>query len=179
MQDRQLLLDEFRGWVATQPALARCRLDDSFLLRFLRAQKFNVRLAGAVLAKYFQLRCDAPHWFRNLDPSWPSIYELVRVKRETIPNTEFLTIVPLQTGQGFVFVLPERDPEGRRVIFNNVASFDPSRFNNGDVMRTFMATLETLLDDEENQIRGITYIIHCKGFLSRHLRFDIPIYLCS
>jgi hypothetical protein len=57
-----------------------------------------------------------------------------------------------QVDLGYVFVLPERDSEGRRVIFNYAHVLDPARHTSTDMMKVFMATFETLLADPENQV---------------------------
>ena len=62
-----------------------------------------------------------------------------------------------------MFVLPGRDRSGRRVVVNYPDAYDIELFTNNDIMKIFMATLEYLLQDEENQIRGFTYIFYCKG----------------
>ena len=36
------------------------------------------------------------------------------------------------------------------------------------MMRATFASLETLIEDEETQIRGVTYIFYCKGALVRY-----------
>jgi hypothetical protein len=43
--------------------------NDFFLLRFLRAQKFDLQKATKMLEKYLILRADNPDWFLNLDPA--------------------------------------------------------------------------------------------------------------
>ena len=40
---------------------------------------------------------------------------------------------------------------------------DLEKHTNSDVMRLFMAVYESLVRDEENQIRGFTYIFYCDG----------------
>jgi len=61
-------------------------------------QKFRVDKSCAVLEKYTLMREEYPCYFRNLDISRPELEELVL--------------------SGFMFVLPERDSFGRRVIFH-------------------------------------------------------------
>ena len=48
---------------------------------------------------------------------------------------------------GYIFVLPDRDAHGRRVIFSKASAFDPSRFTTSDMMRAHILTFETLLTD--------------------------------
>ena len=71
--------------------------------------------------------------------------------------------ISFQCKLGFSFVLPERDSQQRRVLFCHGRSIDLSRHTNSDVMRVMMSHIETLMEDEENQIRGITYLFYLKG----------------
>ena len=54
--------------------------------------------------------------------------------------------------RGYIYVLPDRDRHGRRVIFSQAAAFDPSKYSTSDMMRAHVMTFETLLSDEENQV---------------------------
>lgn len=58
-----------------------------------------------------------------------------------------------------VFALPERDKLGRRVIFYRPHVYDPSKNINHDIVRYSGIVFETLLEDEENQIRGVVHVV--------------------
>lgn len=75
------------------PNLGTC-LDDAFLLRFLRARKFDYDRALQLLVNYHCCRRSWPEVFTNLRPS---------------------AIKPVLES-GFVTVLPHLDPEGRHVV---------------------------------------------------------------
>ena len=78
---------------------------DKFLLRFLRAQKFHVGRAEAMMEKYLKLRRQKPQWFQtNLDSN---VLELLK--------------------KGFVTVLPDTDEEDRICIYHQPSVADPSR----------------------------------------------------
>ena len=68
-----------------------------------------------------------------------------------------------QVDSGFCVVLPGRDSSGRRVILNLTTSLNLDVHTNNDVMKVFVTTLEALMDDQENQIRGVSYLFNCKG----------------
>ena len=76
--------------------------------------------------------------------------------------------------KGYIFVLPERDQHGRRVIFSQAAAFDSSKYTVSDLMRTHVMTFETLLNDEENQVRGFTYIFDEKDVSWSHISIWTP-----
>jgi len=150
-------LNEMKRWLQVQPHILNCRTDANFLLRFLRMQKFRVDKSCAVLEKYIFMREEHPMYFRNLDISRPILQELVL--------------------SGFMFVLPERDSFGRRVIFHIPRYLDPSRHSMEDVFKVIVITLETLLEDEENQIRGLACIVDASGLSLSHMTFWNPIEL--
>lgn len=76
-----------------QPNL-RTRLDDTFLLRFLRARKFDYDRALQLLLNYHSGRKAWPEVFQDLKPS-------------TVKHVLDL---------GFLTVLPQPDPNGRYIL---------------------------------------------------------------
>lgn len=75
------------------PTLGTC-LDDAFLLRFLRARKFDYDRALQLLVNYHSCRRSWPEVFNNLKPS----------------------AIKAVLASGFVTVLPHLDTEGRHVV---------------------------------------------------------------
>lgn len=138
---RKKALKELREWILSEGSRfdSLKNVPDTFLLRFLRMQKMDVKKAGDVLENYIRFRSNTPEWFEKLDIQEERISELIR--------------------SGYLFVLPQRDASGRRVIFSRAASLDASKFTAADVMRVHLLTFEGLLIDEECQINGVTYIM--------------------
>ena len=151
---RKHCLRELRGWVRQQRHLAHCRTDAPFLLRFLRFQKFDLGDAAAVVDKYVQMRTAHPEWFSGLDVRDPRMRDLVT--------------------SGYLFVLPGRDAAGRRVVFSRAADMDPSRFTAADLMRAHILAYETLLCDEENQVKGLTYVFDERDLNWSHVSIWSP-----
>jgi len=151
---RKKALAEVRKWIKSQPHFKRARLDANFILRFLRMQKFEIKQSCEILDKYMTMRCQYPSWFQNLDCQDPALEDLISL--------------------GYIFVLPQRDQHGRRVIFSRAAAFDPSKYNTSDMMRAHVMTFETLLNDEENQVRGFTYVFDEKAVSWSHLSIWTP-----
>lgn len=83
---RDMILKEHSG--------LRTRLDDAFLLRFLRARKFDYDRALQLLLNYHSSRRTWPEVFQDLKPS-------------TVKHVLEL---------GFLTVLPRPDPHGRYVL---------------------------------------------------------------
>lgn len=70
----------------------------------------------------------------------------------------------------YLVQLPERDSEGRRVIFSVAAKFDPYKYTSAQMARVHSIVVESLMDDEENQITGTaTDTSHFKS--TRRVRF--------
>lgn len=140
---RRKALSEVRQWMKSQPHFKKVRLDSNFILRFLRMQKFEVKESCEILDKYLTMRWQHPTWFQNLDCRDPKLAEL--------------------TEMGYLIALPDRDKHGRRVIYSKAGAFDATRFTTSDMMRAHIMTFETLLNDEENQVRGFTYVLDEKA----------------
>lgn len=87
---------------------------------------------------YAKMRTQHPSWFHNLNVRDSKVGELIRL--------------------GYIFALPMRDAKGRRVVFSRAAAMDASKFTAIDVMRAHFLTFETMLEDEEVQINGLTYV---------------------
>lgn len=148
-QGREQALAEMRAWIHRNRHILVCREDANFLLRFLRMKKFRMPEAQAVLMKYLNMRQKEPHYFHRLDIHDPAINDLVT--------------------RGYMFVLPERDSCGRRVVVSRGSRVDPSRHTPEQVIRTNLMTFETLLEDEETQVRGFTYLYDQKSIGFSHV----------
>ena len=118
--------------------------DKKFLLRFLRVRNYNVEEAREVMRKYFKVREMYPYCYKSLDVMDPTVYDLM--------------------SRGYIFPLYEKDQLGRTVIFVRGAVFKQKYGHQPtDLFRSIIMTLETLLDDEENQKKGFVYIFDQEG----------------
>lgn len=151
---RKKCLRELRQWLKGQKHLESVRTDNSFLLRFLRFKKFDVDTTKSVIDKYVHMRTHHPEWFHGLDIQDPKMRELM--------------------SSGYLFVLPQRDGNGRRVIFSRASAVDAGRFTACDIMRAHILVYETLLTDEENQIKGLTYVFDEREINFSHLAIWSP-----
>ncbi|XP_013775368.1 clavesin-1-like isoform X2 [Limulus polyphemus] len=150
-EDEQMLEEmviKLRDWAGAQPHLVNPRLDDRFLLRFLRHRKFNFNDSQLLLEKYMKARTKFPHCFQLLDIETPGVLDLL--------------------SNGYVFPLPETDHHGRVVIFGIAGIMDPKRHKPSDSFRAYMSTFEVLLDDENAQKQGFSYIFDQTEFRVSH-----------
>ncbi|XP_071443933.1 retinaldehyde-binding protein 1-like [Hetaerina americana] len=151
---REQALELMKEWLQKSQDIKNGRLDDTFILRFLRVKKFSVPLAQQTMLKYLHFRNVFSHYCRQLDYLEPSVYELLK--------------------SGYLFALPQRDKLGRRVIFANAGKLDPYKYNNSDMTKAHLVTYETLLEDEENQVLGFTHVADLKGVSAAQMTLWSP-----
>ncbi|XP_006000548.1 alpha-tocopherol transfer protein-like [Latimeria chalumnae] len=119
----------------------RTRLDDGFLLRFLRARKFDYDRALQLLVNYHTSQKSWPEVFQNLKPS--AIKHVLDI--------------------GFLTVLPEPDPNGRYIICIRPGKWKPTEFPITENIRALYLTLEQLIQSEETQVNGIVILADYGG----------------
>ncbi|XP_019876611.1 alpha-tocopherol transfer protein-like [Aethina tumida] len=136
-------LASMREWIIQNPRIRNCRMDARFLLRFLRFKKYSVTQAQEALERYLLLRQTFGVAFNCLDITIPMMEEL--------------------TNLGYLFACPKRDSLGRRVVIARPGVFDLNKFTNGDMCRIHGIVYETLMEDEENQVRGFVHFADGQG----------------
>ncbi|XP_033191707.1 clavesin-2 [Bombus vancouverensis nearcticus] len=146
---REETLKQFRDWIQKHPNIKRCRTDAAFLLRFLRTKKFSVPMAEEMLERYLTIRQLYPNWFQNLDVEDKDIEAIIDA--------------------GYLIPLMQRDRHGRRVILSCAGRFDPYKYTSAQMARAHSLVVESLMDDEENQVRGYTHINDESGLTMGHL----------
>ncbi|XP_074101077.1 clavesin-1-like [Cotesia typhae] len=146
---RSQALEQFRAWILKHPSIKRCRTDPEFLLRFLRTNKFSLPMAEDMLKYYLQSRQLSSDWFQNLDIDDPAIKAII--------------------DGGYMLPLLERDQYGRQVIMSSIGRFDAHKYTGSQLMRSQTLAFEAVIDDEENQVRGYTYVYDFSGMTMNHL----------
>ncbi|GFO44906.1 alpha-tocopherol transfer protein-like, partial [Plakobranchus ocellatus] len=122
------------------------RLDVSFLLKFLRARKFDQQRTFELVKNYYQVRVDESEMFDDLRPS--------RVKH----------IIDA----GVVEVLSGRDVNGCAVVVLRPGRWDPDRYPITDIPKTVYLVLMFLLEDETTQVHGVRFINNMIGLTMKH-----------
>ena len=151
---RRQSLESMRNWIMKNPRIKNCRLDSKFLLRFLRFTKFHVVQAEEVLERYLLLRQTYSTGFQEADYKNPRIEGLI--------------------DEGLVLISPKLDKLGRKVVLGRIAPFDPYKFTNVDILRLGAIFHETLMEDEESQVRGFVYVGDGKGVGFPYLTLFTP-----
>ncbi|GIY47577.1 alpha-tocopherol transfer protein-like [Caerostris extrusa] len=128
------------------------RSDDAFLLRFLRARKFDYTRSFNLLQNYYMMRVKNANIFKDFTPS-------------SLKHVHQLNL------QGF---LPYRDPEGRSIFVFRGGMWDPSLCSADDLFRANVICLEKQIDDPLTQINGVVAILDMKMLGFHHIRHFSP-----
>lgn len=152
-ENSQLEMQTLNNLVINDPNL-RVPNTDEFLLRFLRARKFDSKKAFQMLQRYYLMKLKCPELFSCPMPS------------------ECSKIFDLQAQN----MLLQRDQWGRRVYVLRVDNFDASKISVDDIFRTNILALEQIVREPETQIAGIVVILDMSGLSLQHAKFFTPYY---
>ncbi|XP_070509132.1 clavesin-1-like [Chironomus tepperi] len=153
---RDKCLTEFREWIWNNPRIEKCRMDSKFLLRFLRINRFSMQHAKECFERYLILRegiygCD---WFTNLDLNRSGLQEVLN--------------------DGLYVVLPTKAVTGETIVLVRCEASNPSHKDAGNIAFCVSTlVMETVFEEEENQIRGYRLILDMsKVKLSHYFMFS-------
>ncbi|XP_032817752.1 alpha-tocopherol transfer protein-like isoform X1 [Petromyzon marinus] len=133
-------VQKLREALARRPDIP-ARTDDAFLLRFLRARKFDHEKTLKLIKNYYKCHQTWPDVFQDFRPS-------------AVKNV---------LDSGFIRVVPQRDSQGRRIIIQSPGKWNPSTTPIIENLRAMYMTLELLLQSEETQVNGIVLLGDYKG----------------
>ena len=123
------------------------RTDDAFIMRFLRARKFDTFEAFKLFGRYFEYRQNHSNIFKDFNTSEQCVKEALF--------------------DGIPAVLEKPDHFGRRIIVLYSANWDNTRYGLAAIYRAILLTLEKLIDNEECQINGFVIIVDWSQFTFR------------
>ncbi|KAF8778817.1 alpha-tocopherol transfer protein-like [Argiope bruennichi] len=144
-------IQALRDMIVDDPDLVS-RSDDAFLLRFLRARKFDYSRSFTLLQNYYMMRVKHANIFKDFTPT-------------ALKHVHQLNL------QGF---LPFRDPEGRAIFVFRGGLWDPSLCSADDLFRANVICLEKQIDDPLTQINGVVAILDMKSLGFHHVRHFSP-----
>lgn len=148
---------ELRRALTTECSSLReeARMDDPFLIRFLRPKKYVVAKALNLYKNYYKLRESRADVFEDLHPgSVRHVWE-----------------------SGFMGCLSDRDREGRNVLLAFSQHWNPQEVSLRDALRSFILQLEFLIESEETQINGVSLIVDFSKFTFEQIRSLHPSYV--
>lgn len=112
------------------------RRDGRFLLRFLRARKFNVDRALQLYLNYYKYRHKHAHLLRDMTPS--SVEHVL--------------------SRGFFALLDTPNTYGSKAVVVYPARVDLEKIPPVDCFKALLLVLEALIEDEEAQVHGLSLI---------------------
>lgn len=161
-QNNLKALEKFKRMIESSTNLAlkdkSICYDNSFLFRFLYARKFNCEDAMNLLINYF------------LNKRNNIIMQNINIFDKKIQDAL------LDGNPGLIY---ERDRRGRKVITFNAANWDTNKYALEDIYRAFLLTLDTLLEDIQNQMLGFVIIVDWTNFSYKQSLYITPTILKS
>lgn len=151
---RNVSIKIIRDWALENPRIIKTRLDSKFILRFLRYRKFDVEKTKESIERWMVM-FEVSGFEHNL---FSTNYDLTKLHmRDLIKNK-------------FGVLLPQRGRLNDCVInLCQLITFDPKiKGILGEVLTLAVFVHETLMEDEENQIRGTIVIEDCSNASFRH-----------
>lgn len=118
--------------------------EDGFVLRFLRARRFNQFEAFKLYANYFEFRQQNSDLFDQFTLDEPGLNRALM--------------------DGFPSVLPEPDQLNRRIILLFAYNWDTKQYGLTSIFRSLLLSLEKLIEDELVQVNGLVFIIDWTHF---------------
>lgn len=152
LERRTAALKELRALVDGEADTLRSRTEPLFLLRFLRARKFDVPAAFRLLRNYYRIRYENPELYGDLYPS--SVKD----------------VLDLQC-LGF---LPDADAQGRRVFVLRMGNWNPDVCSLEAMYKPSTLFWEHALEDPATQVNGITAVLDLRGGSLKHVRCMSP-----
>ncbi|XP_019543278.2 retinaldehyde-binding protein 1 [Aedes albopictus] len=141
---REPALAQLREYIAKHPQIVRCRTDAVFLLRFLRARKFNVQAACEMLDDWLQTGVRAADFYKLKPDEWDRFLDQA-------------IIIPLGS-----------DEQGRMVIICRFGLFDAETVTPEEQIRLATLVLESFLDIDSYQVNGMVLLLDFQGAKMAH-----------
>lgn len=139
-------LEALRGMLEREKDLTPC-LDDSFLLMFLRARKFDCQAAFNLIKSYYMAPVTYPSMFKNFTPR--SCMNVINA--------------------GLHYFLPYRNVDGCAILLSRFGQWDPRALTCDELLRFNIMCNEMAIRNPVTQICGITTIADMKDFSWSHL----------
>ncbi|XP_058795618.1 alpha-tocopherol transfer protein-like isoform X2 [Phymastichus coffea] len=122
------------------------RMDDEFLLRFLRARNFNVNRAHRLIVRYYAFKDEHPEIHVNVNP----------LEMRHIGDDDVMTVPAY------------RAPCGRRLMIYRIGNWDPRKYSVDEIFKATVLILELGLLEPMAQILGGIVIFDFEGISMAH-----------
>ncbi|KAG8192974.1 hypothetical protein JTE90_028096 [Oedothorax gibbosus] len=133
----------------------KCSSDDEYLIQFLRARKYDVKKAFALLQNKYKVK-----------KSYSEVYD----------DCDFDEVLKVYT-TGAACCLPYRDEDGCVVVVFKMEKWKPEEFNVVTILSAMTVIILYCIEDAATQICGIRIMVDVKGASLRQLRCLTPRYI--
>ncbi|XP_057669387.1 retinol-binding protein pinta-like [Diorhabda carinulata] len=154
-EHREKCLEEIRKWLTEDQAKLHARMEDQYLLPFLRGCKYNMEKTKKKLVNYYTMRRNVPEWFQNRNPELKEIQDLMKLG-------VFVPLTKLQDNKLVVIV--------RTAIHDPCIHTQDNVFKTGNMMMD-VASLENIIPA---QIYGVIAIFDLYGMDFDHAKEFTP-----
>ncbi|XP_011505212.1 PREDICTED: alpha-tocopherol transfer protein isoform X2 [Ceratosolen solmsi marchali] len=128
------------------------RMDDDFLLRFLRARNFNVNRAHRLIVRYYTFKEEHPEIHQDVNP----------VEMRHIGEEDIMTVPAYRT------------PCGRRMMIYRMGNWDPRKYSVEEIFKATVIILELGLLEPRAQILGGVVVFDLEGITMSHAWMITP-----
>uniref|UniRef100_A0A182P9H0 CRAL-TRIO domain-containing protein n=1 Tax=Anopheles epiroticus TaxID=199890 RepID=A0A182P9H0_9DIPT len=141
-----LMIEELRDMIYEKGDCIPHRIDDDYLIKFLRARFWNVRHAYNLMVRYYAFRESNPEFYENVNP----------MALRSLGDDDIISISPYH------------DQEGRRVICFKFGKWRPAKIPIVDLFRATMLLLEVGSLEPQSQVLGGIGVMDLEGLTLNH-----------
>jgi hypothetical protein len=147
-------IESIKEWILKQKYM-NSKLDDDFILRFLRTAKYSYARTQELIKNYWTNRTEMTDQFQDRNYNEDSI---------------MMEIADL----GLYIRLPNVDKEGRIVIIQRFGLWNPDKYDINDISKYMFSSLDLICEDPRAQINGIVMLMDLTGFNAKHVSVMSP-----
>ncbi|XP_061393128.1 alpha-tocopherol transfer protein-like [Musca vetustissima] len=141
-------LQMFREWILKQPHI-RSRMDDQFLIAFLRGSKYSLEKAKKKLDSYYTIRTNFPELFESL---------VDEQRARAILRMCLGAHLPIPLGEG-----------GPRLVLMRPGHYNPDLASLYELMKLDLLFKDLIiLEDDHVVVGGYVHLIDFAGFSTKH-----------
>lgn len=143
---RSSLVQEFKNMIHERGEVVPQRMDEAFLIRFLRARRFHVEKAHRLLVSYYGFKENNPEIHDSIQP----------LNMRHIGDDNVLS------------VLPYREQTGRRIMIYKIGNWNPNSYSIDELFKATVVILELAVMEQRAQILGGICIFDLGGISMQH-----------
>ncbi|KAL6433095.1 hypothetical protein ACFW04_006396 [Cataglyphis niger] len=139
-------LQELRDMIYERGECMPHRMDDDFLIRFLRARNFNLKRAHRLIVNYYNFKEEHPEIHQQINPT----------EMRYIGDDDVITVPPYRTQCG------------RRLLIYRIGNWNPSKYPVEELFKATTCVLELGILEPRAQIMGGILIFDLKDITIQH-----------